>query len=270
MNTMLRNRAEQGVWQLCRYGILLAAIGGASVLHAEGLASTVVPAIDIGNLVRSAEPVVKAVMLLLLMLSIASWATFFLKQSALRQRKRSLDRDLAALTSAATINDVVDCESRTLKQMREVAVSELKQARPALLAGLVGSVASRIELKLHAIEDKEQRGLSHGLGLLANVGSNAPFIGLLGTVWGIMHAFMGIAQAKSTSLAVVAPGIAEALFTTALGLAAAIPATVMYNAVGRQIVAHRARLESALAAYMCLVSVEGETVQLGASPRKVA
>jgi len=246
------------------------AVGVHSAQAADALGGGAAPGIDIGSLVRSAEPVVKGVMLVLLLLSIATWATFFLKQTALRQRKQLLERDLAQLGAATSIHQVVACDSAPLQRMRDVALDELQRARAALVNGMVGSVATRIELKLRAIEDVEQRGLAHGLGLLANVGSNAPFIGLLGTVWGIMHSFMSIAQAKSTSLAVVAPGIAEALFTTALGLAAAIPATVMYNAVGRQIVGYRARMEAALATYLCLVSVEAEAVKLGSSQAKVA
>ena len=96
--------------------------------------------------------------------------------------------------------------------------------------------------------------MSRGTGVLATIGSTAPFVGLFGTVWGIMNAFIGISEAQTTNLAVVAPGIAEALLATAIGLVAAIPAVVTYNVFARSIAGHRAMLADASAAVERLVS----------------
>ena len=112
----------------------------------------------------------------------------------------------------------------------------------------------RTVLHLERLEAAEGRRLMRGTGLLATIGATAPFIGLFGTVWGIMTAFTGIAASKATSLAVVAPGIAEALLATALGLVAAIPAVVIYNFLARQTAACRAQVADLTALVMRLVS----------------
>src|SRR5690606_21792820 len=117
-------------------------------------------------------------------------------------------------------------------------------------AGLKERVASH----LGRIEAQAARRMSAGTGLLATIGSTAPFVGLFGTVWGIMNAFIGISEAQTTNLAVVAPGIAEALLATALGLVAAIPAVVIYNHFARAIGAYRAQLADVSAAVLRLVS----------------
>jgi len=105
---------------------------------------------------------------------------------------------------------------------------------------------------------KEIDRLEHSLSTLATVGSTSPYVGLFGTVWGIMNSFIGISEAHTTNLAVVAPGIAEALLATALGLVAAIPAVVIYNHLTRTIAAHRALLGDASAMVLLLISREGD------------
>jgi biopolymer transport protein ExbB/TolQ len=173
-------------------------------------------------LIRHADPIVQAVILCLLLCSIASWAIILAKIGRLTAfsseigQLEKLTRDqgppetngLAAQLLAAAKTEYADVESdgtrpgeartRLIEAMREKALARLKS-------------------------------LERGLPYLATVGSAAPFVGLFGTVWGIMHSFTSIAQAKDTSLAVVAPGIAEALFATAVGLFAAIPAVIAYN-----------------------------------------
>ncbi|MGA8750425.1 MAG: tonB-system energizer ExbB, partial [Pseudolabrys sp.] len=116
--------------------------------------------------------------------------------------------------------------------------------------GLKERIASRLE----RIEAAFSRRISRGTGVLATIGATAPFVGLFGTVWGIMNSFIGISKSHTTNLAVVAPGIAEALLATALGLAAAIPAVVIYNLFSRQITSYRAALADASAAVLRLVS----------------
>ena len=103
---------------------------------------------------------------------------------------------------------------------------------------LDGTIVDRYLLRASEIVRDEARRIAAGTGLLATIGATAPFIGLFGTVWGIMNSFMGIARAQTTNLAVVAPGIAEALLATAMGLVAAIPAVIFYNLIARATKAH--------------------------------
>ena len=122
-------------------------------------------------------------------------------------------------------------------------------AREASLSGGIADdgFKERIALRLERVEAAMSRQIARGTGVLATIGATAPFVGLFGTVWGIMNAFIGISEAHTTNLAVVAPGIAEALLATALGLVAAIPAVVIYNHLTRTISAHRALLGDASA-----------------------
>ncbi|WP_332689738.1 tonB-system energizer ExbB, partial [Bosea sp. (in: a-proteobacteria)] len=106
-------------------------------------------------------------------------------------------------------------------------------------------VKERVAIALSRIEARAGRSMARGTGLLATIGSTAPFVGLFGTVWGIMNSFIGISQSKTTNLAVVAPGIAEALLATAIGLVAAIPAVIIYNVFSRSIAGYRATLSDA-------------------------
>lgn len=106
-------------------------------------------------------------------------------------------------------------------------------------------IKERVAIALSRIEARAGRAMAKGTGLLATIGSTAPFVGLSGTVWGIMNSFIGISQAKTTNLAVVAPGIAEALLATAIGLVAAIPAVIIYNVFARSIAGYRAMLSDA-------------------------
>lgn len=121
----------------------------------------------------------------------------------------------------------------------------------------------RVTSHLMRIEAEAQRNISRGTGILATIGSTAPFVGLFGTVWGIMNSFIGISQAQTTNLAIVAPGIAEALFATALGLVAAIPAVVIYNAFARSVAGYRLLLGHASAAVERLVSRDVDHARAG-------
>ena len=120
----------------------------------------------------------------------------------------------------------------------------------------------RVALRLERVEAAMSRRISRGTGVLATIGATAPFVGLFGTVWGIMNSFIGISESHTTNLAVVAPGIAEALLATALGLVAAIPAVVIYNHLARSIAAYRALLGDASAQLILLVSREGDRARL--------
>jgi biopolymer transport protein ExbB/TolQ len=178
------------------------------------------------GMVQHADPVVQGIVALLVVCSVASWAITFEKITRLRR----LARETAALEAQAADGRLATSDLSTLSGiLGQAAVTELNEGTS------VGEgrtdVRARLERAMRAAMKGELRGIERGLPFLATVGSTTPFVGLFGTVWGIMHSFTAIAQSKDTSLAVVAPGIAEALFVTALGLAAAIPAVVAYNLI---------------------------------------
>ena len=169
------------------------------------------------DLLTNAGPVVKGVLLMLAAASVASWAIAFEKFFRIFAFSR-LVTGLSALNRAP--------EDQNWLAQRFHAVAE---AEPGSSGRDCSEFAARLERSLQSEANAQIQRLQVGLPFLATVGSTAPFIGLFGTVWGIMHSFSGIAAAKDTSLATVAPGIAEALFATAIGLAAAIPAVLFYN-----------------------------------------
>ena len=178
------------------------------------------------GLISHADPFVQAIMLLLAVCSVICWALIFEKFIRLTLLKRQV-RQLAAQAAAGRLSP--DRGRGIVGAVQAAAQSEWADG---LARGESrNELRARVERSMRAAMKSELRRIEPGLPFLATVGSASPFIGLLGTVWGIMHSFTAIAQAKDTSLAVVAPGIAEALFATALGLAAAIPAVVAYNQI---------------------------------------
>lgn len=201
----------------------------------------------------NADVVVQAVMVGLALASLVTWTVWLSKTLELRRAASRARERLAALESGASLADVErDCADHT------DAVARLIQAAAAE-AGLPGATwdvdfKERIALRLERVEAAMSRKIARGTGILASIGAVAPFVGLFGTVWGIMNAFIGISQAHTTNLAVVAPGIAEALLATALGLVAAIPAVVIYNHLARVIAAYRALLGDASAQLLLLLS----------------
>jgi biopolymer transport protein ExbB len=205
----------------------------------------------------NADIVVKAVMIGLAFASLVTWTVWVAKSLELAAARLSARRALKAITEARSLADV----ERDLSSRRDAgallvqaAGQEVQLSERALDhvegAGLKERVASR----LGRIEAQAGRRMSRGTGVLATIGSTAPFVGLFGTVWGIMNSFIGISEAQTTNLAVVAPGIAEALLATALGLVAAIPAVVIYNVFARSITGYRQVLADASAGVERLVS----------------
>lgn len=179
--------------------------------------------LSIVGLIQHADPVVKGVMVCLVIGSIACWALVLEKTV----RFLSLRRQVSQLEQVAARGAPDGRESGAL--IRAVlAAAEAEDAEGAR-GDSFSEHRTRLERAMRGAMRAELKSYEVGLPFLATLGSAAPFIGLFGTVWGIMHSFTAIAQAKDTSLAVVAPGIAEALFATAIGLAAAIPAVVAYN-----------------------------------------
>lgn len=176
------------------------------------------------GLIQHADPFVQFIMLALAVASVACWALIFEKAIRLAMLKMQV-RQLAKEAQAGRLQPgrgIVGAVTNAA-QSEWAEGSARGESRIELRARLERAMRSAMKVELRRIEV--------GLPFLATVGSASPFVGLLGTVWGIMHSFTSIAQAKDTSLAVVAPGIAEALFATALGLAAAIPAVIAYNAI---------------------------------------
>ncbi len=183
-------------------------------------------------LFMQADWVVKSVMLGLLFASVACWAVILAKATAYAKARREMknfDKVFASGEPLGTIyTRIKDGPRQGLGALFAAAMEEWNGSHADNAANPSG-LQARIRIVLDTTVAAESEKLDRNLGLLATVGSAAPFIGLFGTVWGIMNAFTSIAAAKSTSLAVVAPGIAEALFATALGLLAAIPAVIAYN-----------------------------------------
>jgi biopolymer transport protein ExbB len=202
----------------------------------------------------AADIVVKAVMVGLVFASVLTWTIWFAKMVELITARRRLRATIAVLSEARAL---ADCVVRLPKGDDAVgafiraAETELRLSADAL--DPVG-VKERIVSRLERIEAAAGRRMIRGTGILATVGAIAPFVGLFGTVWGIMNSFIGISKSHTTNLAVVAPGIAEALLATALGLVAAIPAVVMYNMFSRWIAGYRALQADAAAEVLRLVS----------------
>lgn len=188
--------------------------------------------LSIVTLFVNADPVVKGVMIVLLAASVWSWGVIVDKYLNLGQASRmarGYEAHAASARSAGDLAAATDAETaHPLRSVLAAGLDECAQGVPGEVES-VGERRDRIERAMRLALNSELRRLEQRLPFLATLGSAAPFIGLFGTVWGIMHSFASIAAANNTSLAVVAPGIAEALFATAMGLAAAIPAVVAYN-----------------------------------------
>ena len=195
--------------------------------------------------------VVKAVMIGLAFASVVTWTVALVKSFELAAAGRRLRRDRAALTAAAGLAPAAELPLGTeAAALVDAAVEEGRLSAGLSAAGIKERVASRLD----RVEAAVARTLRRGTGALATIGATAPFVGLFGTVWGIMNAFIGISEAQTTNLAVVAPGIAEALLATAIGLVAAIPAVVLYNHFARRIADRRQALADVSAVVMRLVS----------------
>jgi biopolymer transport protein ExbB len=202
----------------------------------------------------AADVVVKAVMVGLAFASVLTWTIWFAKAMELMAARRRMRAEIMALGQVRSWSDVAALMNErgngTAALLRAADV-ELRLSADAMSAeGVKERVASRLE----RLEAAAGRRMIRGTGILATIGATAPFVGLFGTVWGIMNSFMGISKSHTTNLAVVAPGIAEALLATALGLVAAIPAVVMYNMFSRWIAGYRALHADAAAEILRIIS----------------
>jgi biopolymer transport protein ExbB len=216
---------------------------------------------------QNADIVVKAVMIGLVLASILTWTVWLAKSIELITARRRLSRELQDLKSARTLQQAADQP----RDKNSVTTMLIEDARDELHLSsnskLKDGIKDRVSFRLERLVAACGRDMTKGTGVLATIGSTAPFVGLFGTVWGIMNSFIGIAKSQTTNLAVVAPGIAEALLATAIGLVAAIPAVIIYNVFARSITSYKAQVGDASAQVLLMVSRDLDT---GAAERPQA
>ncbi|MFC2972728.1 tonB-system energizer ExbB [Azotobacter bryophylli] len=222
---------------------------------------------------QNADAVVKSVMIGLLLASLATWTIWLAKGLELLGARRRLRDELADLKGTRTLEQA----SRLAHAKHSFCASLIEDAQDELRMSegiqLKDGIKERVSFRLERLVAASGRKMGQGTGVLATVGSISPFVGLFGTVWGIMNSFIGIAESQTTNLAVVAPGIAEALLATALGLVAAIPAVVVYNVFARSIAGYKAQVADISAQILLLVSRDLDqpaAARQGQEPRKTA
>ncbi|HXQ98949.1 MAG TPA: tonB-system energizer ExbB [Pseudomonas sp.] len=203
---------------------------------------------------KNADIVVKTVMIGLAIASIITWTIWIAKGFELLGAKRRLRGEIAALKRARTLDEASASAKKEGTLANLLVHDALEEMRLSVNSREREGIKERVSFRLERLVAACGRNMSMGTGILATIGSTAPFVGLFGTVWGIMNSFIGIAKTQTTNLAVVAPGIAEALLATALGLVAAIPAVVIYNVFARSIAGYKAQVSDASAQVLLLVS----------------
>ncbi|MBC3232578.1 MULTISPECIES: tonB-system energizer ExbB [Pseudomonas] len=203
---------------------------------------------------QNADVVVKAVMIGLAIASIITWTIWIAKGFELLGAKRRLRNEIVHLKKATTLKEASESATKKGTLANTLVHDALEEMRLSANAREKEGIKERVAFRLERLVAACGRNMSSGTGVLATIGSTAPFVGLFGTVWGIMNSFIGIAKTQTTNLAVVAPGIAEALLATALGLVAAIPAVVIYNVFARSIAGYKAQVSDASAEVLLLVS----------------
>ena len=203
---------------------------------------------------KNADIVVKIVMIGLAIASIITWTIWIAKGFEVLGAKRRLRVEIANLKKARTLKEASETAAKEGTLAHLLVQDALEEMRLSANSREKEGIKERVSFRLERLVAACGRNMSSGTGVLATIGSTAPFVGLFGTVWGIMNSFIGIAKTQTTNLAVVAPGIAEALLATALGLVAAIPAVVIYNVFARSITGYKAQVADASAEVLLLVS----------------
>ena len=203
---------------------------------------------------QNADVVVKAVMIGLAIASIITWTIWIAKGFELLGAKRRLRNEIVHLKKATTLKEASESATKKGTLANTLVHDALEEMRLSANTREKEGIKERVAFRLERLVAACGRNMSSGTGVLATIGSTAPFVGLFGTVWGIMNSFIGIAHSNTTNLAVVAPGIAEALLATALGLVAAIPAVLVYNHFSRVLAGLRGLLGDLSAAVQQLVS----------------
>ena len=205
----------------------------------------------------AADWVVKGVMIGLAFASLVTWTVWVAKSIELAGARVRAGATLKVIRRAKTLNEATEAVEKKggpAALMLRMATHEMQLSDAVVEHTDGGGIKERVSSALSRIETHAGRRMSRGTGALATIGSTAPFVGLFGTVWGIMNSFISISESQTTNLAVVAPGIAEALLATAIGLVAAIPAVVIYNVFARSITGYRHLLADAAAGVERLVS----------------
>jgi len=203
---------------------------------------------------QNADIIVKIVMIGLAIASIITWTIWIAKGFELLGAKRRLRIEIAHLKKARTLSEASEGARKEGTLAHLLVHDALEEMRLSANSREREGIKERVSFRLERLVAACGRNMSMGTGVLGTIGSTAPFVGLFGTVWGIMNSFIGIAKTQTTNLAVVAPGIAEALLATALGLVAAIHAVVIYNVFARSIAGYRAQVSDASAQVLLLVS----------------
>jgi len=231
-------------------GVVLAACAASA--QAQDQATLPPPDLTAWSMFLAADWVVKGVIVGLLLASVATWTVLLAKSRELGLAIRRQRQALAALDDARGLAEAAVKPELLDSPLVAAAREELRLSADALSD--VDGIKERIVSRFDRIEAALGRRMTRGTGVLATIGATAPFVGLFGTVWGIMNSFVGIAASQTTNLAVVAPGIAEALLATAVGLVAAIPAVVIYNHFARRIATYKALVGDVSAAVLRLAS----------------
>jgi len=210
-----------------------------------------------------ADLVVKSVMVMLVLASIWCWAIIFEKLLTVRRLNKRSDEFEQAFWSGKSLDDLFDKVSSNprdpMSAVFAAAMREWRRGSGNTSENFKVGLADRIERVMQITVNREMDRAEKYMTFLATTGATAPFVGLFGTVWGIMHSFQSIAISSNSSLAVVAPGIAEALFATALGLLAAIPAVVAFNKLNRDLDRYTGRLDSFAGEFAAILSREMDT-----------
>lgn len=212
------------------------------------------------NLFIQADWIIKIVIVMLTIASVWCWTIIFGKLWKLRRTYKRSGRFEDVFWSGGSLDDLFEqVGQRPEDPMSAVFSAAMREWRRSVTkrrtgGSMAGNLHERIERVMHVTAGREMDRLERYMTVLASTGSTAPFIGLFGTVWGIMNSFQSIAAAKQTTLAVVAPGIAEALFATALGLVAAIPAVIAYNKLSTDLHRYAGRLEAFAGEFSAILS----------------
>jgi len=263
------NHQRDGIWHWRMPATLACLFAAVAMLPRPALAQEPNPLLPHNlspwGMFLNADVVVKAVMVGLAFASLVTWTVWLAKTIELQAAKNLARRRLAMLERGGNLADAVRaCETKR-DAVAQLITSTAREAE--LSDGVIDDgFKERVALRLERVEAAMARQLSRGVGILATIGATAPFVGLFGTVWGIMNSFIGISESHTTNLAVVAPGIAEALLATAFGLVAAIPAVVIYNHLARVIAGYRILLGDASAQLLLMVS-RGQLRRAAALPR---
>ena len=249
-------------------GLLLPALLGFALLLASPRlagAQQAAPAAATGHLTlphdlspwgmfMGADLVVKCVLVGLAVASVVTWTVALAKLTEIWLARRRVSRALGVLLAAEDMARAASALERLRGLVPDLVTAAAEEVRRSGINGDADGIKERIAMRFQRMEAGEARRILVGTGVLASIGATAPFVGLLGTVWGIMNSFIGISKSQTTNLAVVAPGIAEALLATAIGLVAAIPAVVAYNIISRASGGYRALVADASAEILRTVS----------------